>query len=282
MAQIVQTANRDGSKADRQILYYHNDQIGIPREMTDAEGNIVWRGEYSGWGKLNNAEGTNLKEDVHQPFRLQNQYADEETGLHYNFFRYYDPNCGRFTQQDPIGLMGGMNVYLFGSNTQIWTDFLGLQSKNECNGINNKGLEDLANGTSINYSAALGLGLTGAQQYSGCGKVTHTLGRTVGAGYEAYVTKDIIASDKPDGRFLEGCIAAGQGRVIQACGGYSWSGKKFFGSIRAGYGSAGKIGITDGWQETSYPIPNPVPEINAPTPNIDFNGAFQQWGNIYR
>ncbi|VEF00455.1 RHS domain-containing protein [Neisseria canis] len=56
LAQIVQTANRDGGKADRQILYYHNDQIGIPREMTDAEGNIVWRGEYGGWGKLNNAE----------------------------------------------------------------------------------------------------------------------------------------------------------------------------------------------------------------------------------
>ncbi|UOO76466.1 RHS domain-containing protein [Neisseria sp. Dent CA1/247] len=48
MAQIVQTVNRDGSKADRQILYYHNDQIGIPRELTDEEGNIVWRGEYSG------------------------------------------------------------------------------------------------------------------------------------------------------------------------------------------------------------------------------------------
>ncbi|WP_197273152.1 RHS repeat-associated core domain-containing protein, partial [Neisseria sp. 74A18] len=126
LAQIVQTANRDGSKADRQILYYHNDQIGIPREMTDAEGNIVWRGEYSGWGKLNNAEGANLKEDVHQPFRLQNQYADVETGLHYNFFRYYDPHCGRFTQQDPIGLAGRDNLYDFGQSDQGWGDPLGL------------------------------------------------------------------------------------------------------------------------------------------------------------
>ncbi|WP_199179763.1 RHS repeat-associated core domain-containing protein [Veillonella sp. S13053-19] len=40
-------------------------------------------------------------------FRLQNQYADHETGLHYNFFRYYEPDAGRFVNQDPIGLEGG-------------------------------------------------------------------------------------------------------------------------------------------------------------------------------
>ncbi|OSI08531.1 hypothetical protein BWD07_12055, partial [Neisseria canis] len=127
LAQIVQTANRDGSKADRQILYYHNDQIGIPREMTDGEGNIVWRGEYDGWGKLDNVESANLKEDVHQPFRLQNQYADKETGLHYNFFRYYDPHCGRFTQQDPIGLWGGENLYFYAFNNFTWSDPIGLE-----------------------------------------------------------------------------------------------------------------------------------------------------------
>ncbi|WP_415772879.1 RHS repeat domain-containing protein [Neisseria sp. CP9] len=73
--------------------------------MADEEGNIVWSGDYSGWGKLTQ-EGR-LKMDIHQPFRLQNQHYDEETGLHYNFFRYYDPEIGRFTQQDPIGLLGG-------------------------------------------------------------------------------------------------------------------------------------------------------------------------------
>ncbi|HFC8478647.1 TPA: RHS repeat-associated core domain-containing protein [Neisseria subflava] len=39
---------------------------------------------------------------------LQNQYADCETGLHYNFFRYYEPDTGRFVNQDPIGLWGGV------------------------------------------------------------------------------------------------------------------------------------------------------------------------------
>ncbi|MEJ9309730.1 RHS repeat-associated core domain-containing protein, partial [Gallibacterium anatis] len=63
---------------------------------------------------------------IHQPFRLQNQYCDQETGLHYNFFRYYEPNIGRFTQLDPIGLAGGENFYWFAENTQTYVDLLGL------------------------------------------------------------------------------------------------------------------------------------------------------------
>ena len=93
--------------------------------MTDEEGNIVWRGQYSGWGKLLHEEKAN--NHIHQPFRLQNQYADEETGLHYNFFRYYDAHCGRFTQQDPIKLAGGDNLYMFAPNVMRFIDPLGLE-----------------------------------------------------------------------------------------------------------------------------------------------------------
>ena len=60
--------------------------------------------------------------------RLQNQYCDEETGLHYNFFRYYDPQLGRFVSQDPIGLAGGLNAYRFAPNAQAWVDPLGLDT----------------------------------------------------------------------------------------------------------------------------------------------------------
>lgn len=62
---------------------------------------------------------------AHQPFRLQNQYFDEETGLHYNLVRYYEPEAERFVNQDPIGLDGGANFYQFTSNAQIWLDPLG-------------------------------------------------------------------------------------------------------------------------------------------------------------
>ena len=123
---LAQITTYNGTDKAREILYYHNDQIGIPREMTDGEGNIVWSGNYSGWGKLTQEE--RLEPEVHQPFRLQNQHYDEETGLHYNFFRYYDPEIGRFTQQDPIGLEGGNNFYQFSTNIQNMMDPWGLNA----------------------------------------------------------------------------------------------------------------------------------------------------------
>ena len=55
----------------------------------------------------------------------ENQYADRDTGLHDNFFRYYEPDAGRFVNQDPIGLLGGENLYGFAPNTQNWIDILG-------------------------------------------------------------------------------------------------------------------------------------------------------------
>ncbi|MCL9778623.1 RHS repeat domain-containing protein [Neisseria subflava] len=133
---LAQITTYNGSDKAREILYYHNDQIGIPREMTDEKGNIVWSGDYSGWGKLTQEE--RLKSDVYQPFRLQNQHYDEETGLHYNFFRYYDPEIGRFTQQDPIGLAGGESLYRFANSVQTWIDVFGLS------GIPIFGISDIA------------------------------------------------------------------------------------------------------------------------------------------
>ena len=52
-----------------------------------------------------------------------------ETGLHYNTFRYYDPDIGRFTQTDPIGLLGGYNLYQYAPNALIWVDPWGLKCK---------------------------------------------------------------------------------------------------------------------------------------------------------
>ncbi|WP_241497343.1 RHS repeat-associated core domain-containing protein [Streptococcus infantis] len=68
---------------------------------------------------------------MHQPFRLQNQYCDRETGLHYNFFRYYEPDAGRFVNQDPIGLLDGENLYAFAANAQDWLYLLGLCSNSK-------------------------------------------------------------------------------------------------------------------------------------------------------
>ena len=115
----------DNAKDGKQYLaYFHNDQIGIPREMTDIHGNLLWYGEYTAWGRLKKDE--RVYKDAHQPFRLQNQYFDEETGLHYNLMRYYEPEAGRFVNQDPIKLIGGDNLYQFAPNSIGWIDTLGL------------------------------------------------------------------------------------------------------------------------------------------------------------
>ena len=116
----------DNAKDGKQYLaYFHNDQIGIPKEMTDVHGNLLWYGEYTAWGRLKKDE--RVYRNAHQPFRLQNQYFDEETGLHYNLMRYYEPEAGRFVNQDPIGLLGGENFYQFGPNITVWIDPLGLE-----------------------------------------------------------------------------------------------------------------------------------------------------------
>jgi RHS repeat-associated protein len=59
---------------------------------------------------------------VAQNIRFQGKYLDPETGLHYNTFRYYDPDVGRFTTPDPIGLAGGLNLYQYAPNPISWID----------------------------------------------------------------------------------------------------------------------------------------------------------------
>ena len=129
LAQVHNWTTEDGENR-QETNYFHCDQIGIPREMTDKDGNLLWFGNYTGWGRLK--EENKVTDSAYQPFRLQNQYADRETGLHYNFFRYYEPDAGRFVNQDPIGLWGGDNLYQFALNTQKWIDSLGLSKCDPC------------------------------------------------------------------------------------------------------------------------------------------------------
>ena len=63
---------------------------------------------------------------LHQPLRYAGQYADSETGLHYNLPCYYYPQVGWFIVLDPIGLNGGWNLYQYAPNPRRWIDPLGL------------------------------------------------------------------------------------------------------------------------------------------------------------
>ncbi|WP_304412067.1 RHS repeat-associated core domain-containing protein [Prevotella sp. C561] len=86
-----------------------SDYIGRPVQAYDDNGNIVWQADYDIYGNLRNLHGCGQ----FIPFRHLGQYEDEETGLYYNRFRYYDPRIGNYISQDPIGL-AGKNPTLYG------------------------------------------------------------------------------------------------------------------------------------------------------------------------
>ncbi|MYN29378.1 PAAR-like domain-containing protein [Duganella levis] len=123
------------------VAHYNCDHLGTPRELVDTSGKLLWSGRFQAWGKILPWDVANLsrsatRSPIDQPIRFQGQYEDSETGLHYNRYRFYDPHSARFVGQDPIGLIGGENVYAYSGNPIGATDPLGLSkcSKNSaCN-----------------------------------------------------------------------------------------------------------------------------------------------------
>ncbi|WP_423838344.1 RHS repeat-associated core domain-containing protein [Tannerella forsythia] len=99
------------------------DYLGTPTEMFNSDGEKTWSAELDIYGSVRNFAGRSLSDC---PFRYQGQYEDEETGLYYNRFRYYSPDEGRYISQDPIGLAGGMRLYNYVHDSNVWTDILGL------------------------------------------------------------------------------------------------------------------------------------------------------------
>ncbi|WP_244583292.1 RHS repeat-associated core domain-containing protein [Escherichia coli] len=114
-----------GRGESQKIWYYHTDLTGTVQEVTAADGTLVWAGYQAGFGE-NRGDISNSGAYFEQPLRLPGQYYDEETGLHYNLFRYYAPECGRFISQDPISIRGGLNLYRYAPNPLRWIDPWGL------------------------------------------------------------------------------------------------------------------------------------------------------------
>jgi len=113
-----------------EIDYIFSDQINTPRVITRATDNVIlWRWDsadpYGAAAPNNNPVGAGAVSFVN--LRFPGQVADLESGLHYNVFRYYDPQLGRFVSPDPIGQDGGLNLYAYvGGNPLSFVDPLGL------------------------------------------------------------------------------------------------------------------------------------------------------------
>lgn len=107
-------------KRNSEYYWYINNRQGTPEKLISESGLTVWHGEYDSFGKIK--EKIN---DVTNNLRLPGQYYDEESGLNYNWNRYYNPETGRYTSIDPAG--EGINFYTYvANNPNLWTDPLGL------------------------------------------------------------------------------------------------------------------------------------------------------------
>ena len=109
---------------DDKIQSIVTDYLGTPVEMFDADGNQTWKVEYDIYGKIRK-QGAGNSSDC--PFRYQGQYEDEETGLYYNRFRYYEPDTGLYISQDPLKLSSReTNLYSYVRDTNKFIDIFGL------------------------------------------------------------------------------------------------------------------------------------------------------------
>ncbi|MDY7068929.1 putative deoxyribonuclease RhsC [Pseudomonas extremaustralis] len=118
----------EGFGPDKTTPYHYQlDHLGTPQELTAADGDIVWSAHYRAYGEIARLDSGKID----NPLRFQGQYFDQESGLHYNRHRYYNPDIGRYLTPDPVKLAGGINAYQYVPNPTGWVDPLGL---NNCPG----------------------------------------------------------------------------------------------------------------------------------------------------
>lgn len=144
---------------DGTLHYIVTDHIGTPREMFSEDGaTVVWRAELSLWGELAELRRRAANDDAAPdcPIRFQGQFQDPESGLHYNRFRYYDPDATQYLSPDPIGLEGGLRPQGYVADPNGWVDPLGLAG---CGNTYIPPSQRPAGGTGSKYDPVNGQGL---------------------------------------------------------------------------------------------------------------------------
>ncbi|AKK47297.1 RHS element core protein [Escherichia coli] len=179
----------------RKIHLYHCDHRGLPLALVSTEGATEWYAEYDEWG---NQLSEDNPHQLQQLIRLPGQQYDEESGLYYNRHRYYDPLQGRYITQDPIGLEGGWNQYVYASIHPTYSiDPLGLIDKPAP--VFNRELNSDAYYLAVNncYSYALNrYGNPGSRNFGGGGLQP---GELSGKEFSKLTCSSIFEASKNDG-----------------------------------------------------------------------------------
>ena len=98
-------------KQGSEYYFYQNDHLGTPQKLVKQNGAVVWSASFTAFG-----QASVDVETITTNLRFPGQYFDAETGLHYNWHRYYDGGLGRYLEKDPKGLRGGINLFAYAFN----------------------------------------------------------------------------------------------------------------------------------------------------------------------
>ena len=102
------------------VYYVHADHLNTPRKIYNNTKQLRWSWDVGSFGATTPNDNPSGLGVVTYNLRFPGQYFDSETGLHYNWHRYYDPLTGRYTQSDPIGLAGGsFSTFAYANNNPL-------------------------------------------------------------------------------------------------------------------------------------------------------------------
>lgn len=108
------------SSAQAGLTFIHTDKMGTPQALTNANQTVVWKADIQPYGEaVVNKDPDGNGRLTEMPIRYPGQYHDEDTGLYYNIFRYYDPKLGQYITKDPIGIAGGLNLYAYAGGDPV-------------------------------------------------------------------------------------------------------------------------------------------------------------------
>jgi len=251
-----------GTQTAATYYTYQNDHLGTPMKLLNQSGVTVWSATYDAFGRATVDAASTVTNNLRYP----GQYYDAETGLHYNWMRYYDPNAGRYVTGDPISLYGGINLYAYvGASPMKYIDPYGL-----CIALTNNQIELIggvvggaaAGFTTSGFAGAIAGGVIGGmstytiQQYyknnvggqmavgalagAGSGGGNKIAGALVGA-----ATSGIMGSGNQDGDWGNTTSGLAGGALGGAVSGFVTKGPRY--RVITYAGSAGWAGLVGGF-----------------------------------